>query len=66
LVHHYGKNFGPLTNLLNKDAFKWIESEEQEFSALKQAMCTTPFLVVPDFTKTHFSWNVMHHAEVWE
>jgi len=49
--HHYEKIAGPLTNPLKKNAFTWIEVAKQAFSALKQSMCTTPVLVVPDFTK---------------
>jgi len=40
-VQHYGKIAGPLTNLLKKYAFTWIEAMEQAFSNLKRAMCMT-------------------------
>jgi len=53
-VHHYSKIVSPLKNLLNKDAFKWRDAAEHAFSSLKQSMCTTTVLVIPDFTKTFF------------
>jgi hypothetical protein len=51
-VKNYGKIVAPLTSLLKKNAFVWSEVIEQAFSALKDAMCMTPVLVVPYFTKT--------------
>jgi hypothetical protein len=49
-VKNYVKIVAPFTSLLRKNAFVWSEVAEQAFSALKDAMCTTPVLVVPDFT----------------
>jgi hypothetical protein len=51
-VHHYGKISKPLMDLLKKNAFHWTPTTEHDFSYLKQAMCTTPVLVAPDFNKT--------------
>jgi hypothetical protein len=49
---NYGKIAAPLTALLKKNAFSWTPTTDQSFQALKDAMCTTPVLALPDFTKT--------------
>jgi hypothetical protein len=51
-VQNYGKIVAPLTTLLKKNAFSWTPTTDQSFQALKEAMCTTPVLALPDFTKT--------------
>jgi hypothetical protein len=51
-VQNYGKITAPLTTLLKKNAFSWTPTADQSFQALKEAMCTTPVLALPDFTKT--------------
>jgi hypothetical protein len=51
-VQNYGKIAAPLTSLLKKNAFSWNEGIDQSFQDLKEAMCTTPVLALPDFTKT--------------
>jgi hypothetical protein len=54
--HKFFKNYGqivtPLTTLLKKEAFSWTQEETKYFEKLKEAMCTTPVLATPDFTKT--------------
>ena len=50
-VKNYGKIAAPLTKLLRKNAFTWNDVADQAFSSLKQAMCTTPVLAIPDFSK---------------
>lgn len=39
----------PLSDLLRKDAFLWIEEETSNFVALKAAMTHAPMLAFPDF-----------------
>lgn len=48
-VHNYGIIAQPLTNLLKKGHFAWMEDAEISFQALKQAMTSTPILVMPNF-----------------
>jgi hypothetical protein len=51
-VKNYGKIAAPLTALLKKNSFTWNLAAAQDFQTLKMAMCTTPVLTLPDFTKT--------------
>jgi hypothetical protein len=51
-VKNYGKIATPLTTLLKKNSFTWTPAVAQAFQTLKMAMCTTPALALPDFTKT--------------
>jgi hypothetical protein len=51
-VKNYGKIAAPLTALLKKNYFTWTPVAAQDFQTLKMAMCTTPVLALPDFTKT--------------
>jgi hypothetical protein len=51
-VQNYRKIANPLTALLNKNAFSWTSTADQSFQVLKEAMCMTPALALPDFTKT--------------
>ena len=44
----------PLKTLLKKTSIAWKKVEEQAFSILKEFMCTTLVLPVPDFTNTFF------------
>ena len=50
-VKDYGKIAAPLKNLLKNDVFTWTHFTECAFDKLKQAMCTTHVLVMPDFSK---------------
>ena len=61
-VKSYGQMVvGPLTSLIRNNAFSWKEENNQEFSNLKQVMCTMQALIVSYFTKP-LSWNVMPWA----
>jgi hypothetical protein len=51
-VQNYGKIAAPLTTLLKKNAFSWTPAADQSFQALKEVVCTTLLLALPDFTKT--------------
>ena len=50
-MKNYGKISAPLTSLLKKDAFRWLEEETQAFHFLKIAMTTTLVLALPNFNK---------------
>jgi hypothetical protein len=51
-VKNYGKIVAPLTALLKNNTFTWTPATNQDFQTLKAAMCTTPVLALPNFTKT--------------
>jgi hypothetical protein len=51
-VKNYGKIAAPLTSLLKNNSFTWTPAAAQDFQTLNTAMCTTPVLALPDFTKT--------------
>jgi hypothetical protein len=51
-VKNYGKIASPLIALLKKNSFAWTPAAAQYYQTLKMAMCTTPVLALPDFTKT--------------
>jgi hypothetical protein len=51
-VKNYGKIAAPLTELLKNNSFTWNPTTSRAFQTLKMAMCTTPILTLPDFTKT--------------
>jgi hypothetical protein len=48
-VKHYGIIAKPLTNLLKHKAFHWSPEANTTFQQLKQAMCDTPVLALPNF-----------------
>jgi hypothetical protein len=51
-VKNYGNIATPLTALLKNNSFTWTPATAQAFQTLKMAMCTTPVLALPNFTKT--------------
>jgi len=51
-VNNYGKIVSPLIALLKKNSLTWTLVATQFFQTLKMSMSTTPFLALPDFTKT--------------
>lgn len=46
------ENLWPLSQLLKNNAFSWTPAIDQPFQTLKEAMCTTPVLALPNFTTT--------------
>ena len=50
-VKNYGKISAPLTSLLEKDVFQWLDRASAAFDKLKAAMTTTPVLTLPDFNR---------------
>ena len=50
-VRNYGIIACPLTNLLKKGQFAWLDEVEAAFQALQQAMTTTPILAMPNFNE---------------
>jgi hypothetical protein len=51
-VKNYGNIATPLTTLLKNNSFTWTPAADQAFQTLKEAMCTTLVLALPDFTNT--------------
>jgi hypothetical protein len=47
----YGVVAAPLTALLKREAFKWMDKAEEAFKLLKQALMTAPLLQLPDCNK---------------
>jgi hypothetical protein len=51
-VHHFGLISKPLTNLLKKQTmFIWTPEHTTTFQALKNALCQSPVLALPNFSK---------------
>lgn len=48
-IRVYGVISRPLTDLLEKDSFKWSEVASITFYKLKTNLTTTPVLALPDF-----------------
>jgi hypothetical protein len=51
-VRNFGLIARPLTNSLKKNTlFLWLPEHYESFQMLKQALCTTPVLALPNFDK---------------
>jgi len=51
-VRHFGVISKPLTELLKKNVvFVWTSTHDKSFAALKSALCNSPVLALPDFSK---------------
>jgi hypothetical protein len=48
------KIMAPLTYILKNNVFSWTPTVGQSFQALKEDMCITLVLALPDFTKKFF------------
>ena len=54
-ISNFAQIASPMTDLLKKDSlFLWGDSQEKAFQALKQALITSPVLILPDFTKEFY------------
>jgi hypothetical protein len=49
-VQNYSIIKSPLTAMLRRDSFKWVEDPAQAFAQLKIIMTCTPVLALPNFT----------------
>ena len=49
-VQNYSIIKSPLTSMLCRDSFKWVEDLVQAFKQLKIIMTCTPVLALPNFT----------------
>lgn len=51
-IRHFAILTKPLTELLRKGVlYVWTWDHDTSFAAIKQALCTSPVLALPDFTK---------------
>jgi hypothetical protein len=51
-VHHFGLIAKPLTTLLKKHSlFIWTSEHDEAFQALKAALCQSPVLALPNFSR---------------
>lgn len=50
-IKNYGLICRPLHNMLKKDGFQWGTEQDVAFDTLKQKMCTSPVLALPNFSQ---------------
>lgn len=48
-IKQYATLVKPLTDLLKKDSFCWLDATQHAFNTLKQAMISAPILALPNF-----------------
>ena len=49
-VKSFSQLAAPLTDLMRKGAFNWLDTVQRAFDRLKEVMSSCPVLALPDFT----------------
>jgi hypothetical protein len=65
-IHDFGTVVAPLTWLLCKDAFSWMDEADAVFQMLKRALSTGPVLQMPifDCDASSAGFGAIHHQDV--